>query len=333
MIKLSKNYGFLKAPNFSQYSDAYFKPRELEFYSLPEKGLGNTISSPFAIYDFQPGDKFGYHYESKKHNNSVCREDWERREILTRTSNGDTIYYTVETQTLSKSYGNPAAPWGMCQTPSNTILSPKRTYVLKVYPNSFEATNVLSHGFFAGEHHAVHGSPVSKVIITKPQFNNREQLHFNNLMYDTCSKIFSPAIDNDFQNAYTVGLGETLREYFTGSGTETTIMECYTKGTETYGNCRSLADIMATKEELQKKPMVQAFPNPFTDEVTLTFGETSGNMQLRLRNTLGQIIWQQETSASANAELKLQPPNLPKGIYVLQASQKGKTYLTRLVKQ
>src|SRR5690606_32229815 len=229
-IKLTKNYGFLKAPNLSQYFDTYFKPRELEFYALPEKGLGNAISSPFAIFDFQPGDKFGYHKQSLSQHNNVCAESWERREILTRTAslNGDTIYYTIETQRLSKGYGSPNAPWGMCQGSKYTTLFPKGTYTLKIHKNSMAVTKVLSNGFIAGEQMAWRASPVSKAIVTKAQFHNRAQMHFNHLTYDTCSKTFSSGVDYSVYNSYAVGLGEIRSDTYSTS-TESTVLECYTK--------------------------------------------------------------------------------------------------------
>ncbi|MBK0404144.1 T9SS type A sorting domain-containing protein [Adhaeribacter sp. BT258] len=332
-IKLSKNYGFLKAPNLSQYSDAYFKPRELEFYAIPEKGLGHTISSPFAIFDFQPGDQFSLYYKHLTVHNSVCQEEWTKREVKTRTTNGDTILYSIEEQQLTKGYGTPGAPMGWCSASRASTLTPKYTYVLKIYPDFPNAPYALSHGFVAGTDFIRQDSRVSKGIIRKTQYNFREQMQFTNLGFDTCSKIFSLGVDYAIQNTYTVGLGETRREIFSMGAVETTILECYTKGTETYGSCRSLADIMATTEDLQKQPMVQVFPNPFTDELTLTFGETAGKTHLVLLNTLGQRMWQQETTTAANTELKLQLPELPKGMYILQVSQNRKTLITRLVKQ
>ncbi|MFC5271528.1 T9SS type A sorting domain-containing protein [Adhaeribacter terreus] len=332
-IKLSKNYGFLKAPNLSQYSDAYFKPRELEFYALPEKGLGNTINSPFAIFDFQPGDKFSLYYKHLDVHNSVCQEEWTEREIKARSTSGDTIIYSIEEQRLSKGYGSPGAPMGWCSASKATTLTPKYTYDLKISADFPNAPYALSHGFIAGGSLFSQDSRVSKAIISQAKYNYREQMQFTNLGFDSCSKIFSPGVDYGVQNTYSVGLGETRREIFSMGATETTTLECYTKGTETYGTCRSLADILAVKEEVNKKPLVQAFPNPFSDELTLTFGETSGITQLTMRNTLGQIVWQKETATSANSEIKLQFPELPKGIYLLQASQKGKTFTSRLVKQ
>ena len=332
-IKLSKNYGFLKAPNLSQYSDAYFKPRELEFYALPEKGLGHVISSPFAIFDFQPGDKFSLYYKHLDVHNYVCQEEWTEREIKTRTTSGDTIIYSIEEQRLTKGYGSPGAPMGWCSASKATTLTPKYIYDLKISADFPNAPYALSHGFIAGRDLFYQDSRISKGIIRKAQYNFREQMQFTNLGFDTCSKIFSPGVDYGVQNTYSVGLGETRREIFSMGATETTTLECYTKGTETYGNCRSLAHILAVEEELKKQPLVQAFPNPFSHELTLTFGETSGNAQLILRNTLGQIVWEKETKTAADAESKLQLPELPKGMYVLQFSQNGKTYTTRLVKQ
>src|SRR5688572_12523864 len=52
VLKLSKNYGFVTTPNFITYTDTYFKPKDLAFYALPEKGIGQTISSPLTIYNF-----------------------------------------------------------------------------------------------------------------------------------------------------------------------------------------------------------------------------------------------------------------------------------------
>ena len=129
------------------------------------------------------------------------------------------------------------------------------------------------------------------------------------------------------------GVGTTKVEFFSNSVTSTVTLEAYTKGVEAYGTWVSLGQLLATQEELNKKPLVKAFPNPFTSELTLTFGETAGKTQLTLRNTLGQLVWKQETTSAPNSEVKVKLPELGKGLYILQASQNGKTFTSRLVKE
>jgi hypothetical protein len=171
-------------------------------------------------------------------------------------------------------------------------------------------------------------------IINNSTFNQREQVSSMRLRYDNCAKIFQPTIDQSETTVVARGIGLVSQVGFSSLGTTTLTLEAYVKGAETKGTWVSLGQLLATKKELDKKLLLKAYPNPFTSELTLTFGETSGKTQLTLRNTLGQLVWEKEMKAATpNSDVKINLPELAKGLYVLQASQSGKVFTSRLVKE
>lgn len=336
-IKLSKNFGFTKTQNLASLADPYFKPKEFNFYAFPEKGIGQTISNPFAIYNFQPGDKFAYYEFSRTAPTywDICYEEWTRLEVLTRRNspNGDSIYYTIREERLTKGYGSPNAPTNWCHVPTATTLHPAKTISMVVTADFQPATYALWSGYYAPPAAAYFDGMAGNTLFVNSMYNQREQMRLHRLPYDNCKQAFGIRLDRSAEFGFTRGLGETY--YATSLFGNTTIREmvAYNKGSETYGTWVSLGQLMATKAELNPKPLVKAFPNPFSSELTLTFGETSGKTQLSLRNTLGQVVWEKEITATSNAEMKVNLPELAKGLYVLQASQNGKIFTSRILKE
>jgi hypothetical protein len=63
---------------------------------------------------------------------------------------------------------------------------------------------------------------------------------------------------------------------------------------------------------------VQVFPNPFTDQLTISLGaQASGVYQIRLYNNTGQLKVQASLSASSG-HLVLRTGKLEKGLYLVQ---------------
>ncbi|KAA9333545.1 T9SS type A sorting domain-containing protein [Adhaeribacter soli] len=331
-IKLSKNYGFTATPNFISDTDPYFKPKDLAFYALPEKGIGQPVSSPFVIFGFQPGDEFMYHSVEEGSSGSTCTEEWLHRTILSRrnSANGDSIYYSVREQRLVKSYGMPSAPVGWCQTPSGTTLHNPTTNTLIITKKTQPVTAALSNGFdpvpgFQGQ--------VVTGIYRNSQFNQRMQMASQEYDYDPCSQTFNLFVHGGSYFRHGVGLGLV---YSYGSvanyGFSTTTLLAYNKGSETYGTWRTLAQIMSTSKELEKAA-VKAYPNPFNAEITLQLQELTGKgkAEITILNALGQVMHKTE-AAVGTKELHLNLPHLAKGLYVVRVVQQSKVYSSRLVK-
>ena len=332
-IKLSKNYGFTATPNFISDTDSYFKPKDLAFYSLPEKGIGQPVSSPFHIFDFQPGDEFMYHSVEEGSSGATCSEEWLHRTILSRRNSptGDSIYYSVREQRLTKSYGMPTAPSGWCRGSSGTTLHNPTTGSLTITQKTQPVTAALSNGFKAGPN--IQGQVV-KGIYRKAQFNQRMQIASEGFNYDSCAQTFNFVIHGGSQIRYGVSLGLV---YSAGSaamyGFSTTTLLAYIKGAETYGTWRTLAQIMSTSKELEQAA-VKVYPNPFNAEITLQLQELTGKgkAEITILNTLGQVMHKTEAVAGTK-ELQLNLPHLAKGLYVVRVVQQSKVYTSRLLKE
>ena len=71
---------------------------------------------------------------------------------------------------------------------------------------------------------------------------------------------------------------------------------------------------------------MNAFPNPFKDELTIEVNEPS---QITITNTLGQVV----KTLNVNSKTILETNDLPKGNYVLSMKTQGGLRNVKLVKE
>lgn len=337
IIKLSKTYGFVKAPNFIALTDASFKPKDLEFYALPEKQVGQAISNPLQIFDFQPGDKFGYHSTMFVgfNNSTPCTEDWVIVEVLSRSNVAGGVSYGLKRETLIWNHGFPTAPAPFCQNnPGTTTTSTTGTLVIT--ENSFPEVSRLTAGFYAPQTGGLYGN-YSIGILKTSKYNQRPQTASRFMQFCPSLNAFISGVDGGTTKAwYGVGLGEIKRTGWSGfpMSDYTNELVWYVKGNETYGTPFTFAQILATSKELPVQPFSLA-PNPFTSGIAIKLNPElqKNNVTVTVLNALGQQVSVKQLNAASRTELKLQLPNLPKGMYMVQLNGNNKTYSSKLVKE
>lgn len=91
----------------------------------------------------------------------------------------------------------------------------------------------------------------------------------------------------------------------------------------------------ASTKEMQTIPEVNIYPNPFTDQVSITFfSEESTTAIWKIYDITGKIVLSGEQKFfSGNNEMKIDGTQLPKGVYTLSTIINDKLENVRLIKQ
>ncbi|WP_191906997.1 T9SS type A sorting domain-containing protein [Adhaeribacter soli] len=307
-------------------------------YKLPELTWQNTFNSPFKVYDFQPNDRFSYY--KKEANSTFYEEEWYQNKILTRRNSpgGDSIYYTIEHRKLSRrglafSQNPNPGPFTLAPPVIQDLIITEHTN-----PELYKLTNEFSPGspFFQSANRA----QVNVAIKKQTRYHQREVFKFTDYSYtagswQNCGSNFGYTPDVERYVSYGAGLGKVY-DFSIDSWPMLTwdSLQAYVKGSETYGTWVDFTQIMGTDKEIKPVPF-SAYPNPFTEELSLRFDAAfkAGTTTISIQNTLGQEVFSQRLNAIPNQETKLNLPHLAKGLYVVQVTQHGKVYTSRLVKE
>jgi len=92
----------------------------------------------------------------------------------------------------------------------------------------------------------------------------------------------------------------------------------------------NLNDLTETGINNQVKDNMKVYPNPASNELNVVVSdEFSGDIQLRLINSVGNIV--KEKSIENNSECKLDVSDLNKGFYFLQVKSEGKTVTKKVI--
>ncbi|GAB2962257.1 hypothetical protein GCM10027048_33380 [Hymenobacter coalescens] len=343
-LRLSKTYGFIEGPALGSYLNGQ-PPRRLTLTALGTGGrwLGQPAVGPAAMYDFQPGDVFlRYNKQEGTQTGSICSESWVRDSVLTRTLSraADTVRYTIWRRVLTRNYGSPSAPGGFCQNTPGTTLTPGSVHSLAVAVNDENPLALLTHTLTSG---TVVWRNLTLAGVRTANFHGRNVQ--NTITRQVCpsatpadSVEMSDILDNGTTASYAVGLGQVLSctsgiyytYYNTLIGYRKVNLPTST-GTETWGSLRPFASILKAADH-RPAATTAAFPNPFARELTVRF-ETARPQRatVRVYNGLGQLVQQLERPVAAGAaELRLQLPALPAGLYTLHLQHDGRTEVLRL---
>jgi hypothetical protein len=78
-------------------------------------------------------------------------------------------------------------------------------------------------------------------------------------------------------------------------------------------------------------PTLAVYPNPATDNSTITTGNISGKCTLALIDVLGRTVWTQDIDVAAGAILYQSVANLDNGMYILRLKSGTQTHETKVV--
>jgi hypothetical protein len=337
-LRISKTFGLVEGPAVLALLNGRFRARQLTLTALPARGTGNSRMSPATIYDFQPGDVFLRRFTAD-FNASQCENSWQRDSVISRTPHaaGDSITYVIWTRRLTRGYGSPNAPAGYCRSPSGTFLSPPSTYTLGVSARMHLRLSALTN-VFEPSNFAI-AQNLTLAVARSTRYNRRYEQAVRNRT--PCGPLTADSVglrdvlDHGYITTYGQGLGLTNDYQFHYGDISVLELIGYRKGTETWGSLRTFAQLLAARP-VQAASTTSASPNPFTDELTVTFELSQPQrVGLRVLNALGQVV--AETAATprpAGAQRLVLPATaLVPGLYtVLLQPATGPAQVLKAVK-
>ena len=331
IITLGKRLGWVSGPALGHYLSARLPQTTLTLTALPELGLGVNQLGAFAVYDFQPGDVFLRRTTATGYAGLPGCVDyrWTRDSIISRTpsASGAALDYQLQRRTLTRScIGAP-------------VLSAPVVQALHI-------TRTTDHldqptGFLELASSTSTGGSVHLPACRTADYNGRlVQRHARYLQCgtptaDSTSLFNASNLDAGYFVLTAPGLGQTQEEYSSFS-TETTVLLGYRKGSETWGQLTTFAQLLPVRAS-RPASTTAAFPNPFGAEIKVAFTLASPQpVGLALHDALGrQVREMAPTSQPAGArELTLPTAGLPVGVYSLHLRfvQEGRTEVLRVLK-
>lgn len=331
VVTLSKRYGWVSGPALGSYLNALLPQAALSLTALPELGLGDNRFGAFVVYDFQPGDVF-LRRTVTSGQIAPCQlptVQWTRDSIVSRTSaaGGTAIDYQILTRTLGRPCG--------ATTP---LLSAPTIQNLRITP----ATGRLDQptGFWEQYPSTSTGGLVHLPAWRTADYNGRPvQRH---LQYMQCATTADSTSLRDASNLdagyYTwtaPGLGQTRVESVSFS-TETTTLVAYRKGTETWGQLTTFAQLLPTQAS-RPAATTAAFPNPFGAELAVAFTLASPQpVAIRLHDALGRLVLEKAAMLLpvGTQQRTLLTADVPAGVYSLHLHfvQEGRTEVLKVLK-
>jgi hypothetical protein len=318
----SRSYGALQLPR-SLYGSAYGS-RPLYMAELPVPISQSRYYSATQLFDYQPGDEFGYKSSETLFTPFPCSENLVLRRILTREQTADSLVYTYMAQghyrTLS--IGAP----GCSATPVNTI-SPITRGRLAISLRTGRSPQLRALGLFTLEPKAVsrqEETGISAVVAGLPIVNR---------VAGGCANA-GPSIGNTFlvrrlgfgagPGEFGVGADIGCEQHFAAGVGEASSCQQYLAcarrhpGTQisVCGSCDDFSTLLPVRTA--QAATVSLHPNPAAEAATLTLtAPAQPGMRLLLRDALGRTIWQTAVG-TGQTTVPVSLRGQPAGMYLLQ---------------
>ncbi|GAB2852328.1 hypothetical protein [Hymenobacter ruber] len=331
-ITLGKRFGWVSGPALGHYLNARLPQATLTLTALPELGLGVNQLGAFAVYDFQPGDVFFRKTLSQYALGPgvICQTQiWTRDSIISRTlsASGDALDYQLQRRTLTRNCsGAPVLSASVVQA----------LHITRTTDHLDQPTSSWDGSVSAGTGGFVH-LPAWRTADYNGRFVQRHANYMpcGTTTADSTSLRNASNIDAGYSVLTVAGLGQTQEESISFT-TETTTLLGYRKGTETWGQLTTFAQLLPVRAS-RPASTTAAFPNPFDAEIQVAF--TLARPQpvgLTLHDALGRQVREMvPASQTAGArQLTLPTAGLPVGVYSLHLRfmQEGRTEVLRVLK-
>ena len=322
VIVLSKRFGWVSGPALGRYLSPRLPNTPLLLTALPELGLGNAIMGPLAVFDFQPGDVFLRRTFSPS---AVfgCFTQWTRDSILSRTVSpgGAGITYQYRSRTLVKG----CQPVVFTLNPPTTLTQyvTPQTSVMFLDPVANAGTNLTGYWEATSSSPSSAVGPLHLPSWRTADYNGRPvqgHIVLLNCRAAPADSLLMDAgnLDNGYHAGSAPGLGLVFTSVISFTG-ETMQLIGYRKGTETWGQLTTFAQLLAARD-VRPAASTTAFPNPFASTLTATFALARPQaVAAELRDALGRTVRQVPGAAFAAGAGRLEVPTagLPAGVYTL----------------
>lgn len=290
-IRISRNFGIIEGHDFLGYADGgSITDLQLRSFETPLIQMGTPPPSFHDIFDYEVGDKMTFKTEIRDANGDIVTEEWKWFEItgVDPFPAVNHVNYTVSADLL----GIYSSPGG---SQKDTILVKGEITTWKYEVSDFPQLDAVTGEFVEL---STGSGLVLESIEANSAWHDRTQYTFGaNVIEDTCNGWLSSPPDQAWRTQYTEGLGLTRSWDPENLGNDTRLL-CYTKGTETAGTCPTLASIVSRDIEVPTFDL-QVYPNPASSEVNIAWGEVKPNVNVRVLDLMGRVIWSSNVSGAS----------------------------------
>ena len=315
VVELSRRYGLVAAPRLLGAGAG----RQLQLHQLPQPQALYTL--PASIYDFQPGDEFGYTDRSQITATAACTAYLSLSRIVSRQQTADSLIYTQYSQSAKIENDLPHCPSPLTVTYSATALR-RSAYALRPTPNgSYNTAGLLTYGY--------QQVSTSSLVVVLPTSSSstcgatRYATPSLLLVRLANSAAFVPLSDYPIISRLLTGLGNVQ----SGSNALTYSYKHLAGNALTCGSSQPYATLLPTRAA-QAAQVATLHPNPATTLATLTLAAAApAGTTLTLTNALGRQCWSQPVAAGQTT-LAVPVAGLPTGLYLVQLALPGQPALT-----
>lgn len=318
-IALSRAHGFVETFSFLPFVNfgGLVEFPSFELWGLPTMGLGGEIPGYAQIFDWDPGDHFGYRYSELSF---PATDSGYFSTVVNAQVPGSRFAYAVMQEQLQ--FYQFAA-----QAMDTNYLAPATDTL------SFDSLAYLRIGLLPYQH-----NPAVKTLLTDycqngmrtmAGTNGRFRIDFlKTPMYDSCANALIP-MDAAWSQSFATGLGEIESSYSSIGGYAWRRLYCYEKGSETWGTCRDLSTLIGF--ESPETSLFSIAPNPAADVITLRLSAAAKTpLQVRIMNALGEFETEMTLAPGRNS-LQFDVSELPTGLHLLQIEGLGRTMAVRRI--
>jgi hypothetical protein len=349
-LVLSKQYGLISSPDLVGIGQGQAVVAPLVLQSLPSRNLGLPPSHPWRIYDFQPGDEFGFKGETSPGGATwVCARNYLRLKVISRAlnSSGDTLIYAIRQQERIEDYSSPTNPSCHGTGPTTTV-SPVQTTELRFPLYSGTVPSLL----LAPRESTLTSAGLPELGTGIDQRNagtHRDSVftgcwtrhyltHTRTTVFDPCLFMFGGILDQTGSSITLAdGLGWVSRfvEHFDGFTTDTH-MVWHVKNGVACGSAVNFPVGPLGVAVLLPASAVQLYPNPASVTASARLhltGLKGGLLTLTATDALGRRVWQQAQTVGPDADLALPTAAWVPGVYYVRVSLPEGARVVRVVRE
>lgn len=309
---LSKAHGLVQCSNLLPFPSNTGSPLQIQLSlsAIPNLGLGHPLPGYAEIFDFDPGDKFGYEFYSNYHNG--YETDFLEYNFQALVP-GTRFHYQILKERFKIDHPS-GAPIDSTYYPpiAATLIIDSNTYahaMLHPYEHVPGIPNFFGQTMRAGAHtsSAMHGRIILEFLLMEA--------------YDSCAQVLSA--DGAFgDQQFGEGLGEVHYSWWNVFTPSSRTLYCYQKGAESWGICKDLGNMTSSLPMLGSS--LRIFPNPAQSMVKLEFqGELAAvQKSIGLASIDGRQVSLHDLPAGSNA-LDLALDAFPPGIYLIEVVADG----------
>lgn len=325
-LVFSRRYGAVQLPRSLYGSMRGSRP--LYLAELPVPISQSRYYAPTVLFDYQPGDEFGFKAYDGLFTAFPCSEGFRLRRILTRQQTADSLLYTYLEQSRSRtlSVGAPG-----CATTASSTVSPVETRRLAISLRTGRSPQIPYLGVFTAEYAVlsrdqlgISGVAAGLPITPRPAGGCGSPSVGATYLYRRLADSSGPTgfgviADAGCQPFTGVGVGQisTCAEYLT----------CYRRQLPNgqrseCGTCGDFSTLLPARPA-QAAAVALLYPNPATSAATLTLAAPArAGTTLALLDALGRRVWSVPVTTSQTA-LRVPLAGRPAGLYLVQLAAPG----------